>query len=349
MARSTAPFEMMAAVLAGEPPSPRLAARAFGATPDLWDRALALEACAVQLDRALRRSPLARGAPLPLLRLLGDATARAVRQALIVPVQIAELDDAARECGIRIMVLKGAARMLDGAAPGGRSMADIDVLTSTSDAGRLHEFLRARLAYEPMARSPEHHLPTLTRSGALPVEVHIRLGPTPTNLDARIWRDAQPVSGTALLTPSKTGALLHALEHGALVHWAARYRLRDLLDVAEAWTTGVDCREVAAYVRDHPQRAALMTLLGAARRFAPLIPIGRPSAWRTVRRVARARHLVAAHVRDGPRAKSLCITAGILAEASPRALLRPAQLAVFGVREARVARDVLPGGQRGAA
>jgi hypothetical protein len=44
---------------------------------------------------------------------------------------------------------------------------------------------------------------------------------------------------------------MHALEHGGLVHWAVRYRLRDLLDIAEAWTGGVDGAEVASYLRAH--------------------------------------------------------------------------------------------------
>jgi hypothetical protein len=339
----------MATVLAGETPSAPLAARAFAAPPELWQRALALEACAVQLDRVFRGSSLAGAAPLPLRQLLGDATAHAVRQSLVIPLQFAELDGAARECGARLMVLKGAAPLLEGAAPGGRSMGDIDILAAPSDAGRFHQFLRHRLGYRSAERSPEHHLPTLTRPGALPVEVHIRLGPHPTRLDTRIWRDAQRVNGTDLVIPSKTSALLHALEHGALVHWAVRYRLRDLLDIAQAWTADVDRDDVAAYVGDGPQRVALMTLLGGARRFAPAIPIGGPTAWRTVRRVARARHLVAAHVRDGARATSLCVAAGVVAEASLRALLRPAQLAVFGVHEARVDRFLPLRGDSGAA
>ena len=336
MVPSIAPYDLMTALLAAEAPAAGLIARAVSAPRRLWERALVLEACAVQFDRALRAWPVAGDLPLALRELLSDATARAVRQALAVPGQIAHVADVARECGIRVMVLKGAAQLLDGSIPGGRAMSDIDLLALPSDARRLHAALTLRLGYEPMSASPEHHLPTLTRPGALPIEVHVRLGPHPTPLDARIWRDARDVSGTELVVPSPTSALLHALEHGTLVHWAVRYRLRDLLDVAEGWTSAVDAEEVAAYAEAHSHRAALMTMLGAARRFASAIPVGRPSAWRTVRRVARARHFFAAHVQDAARAKSLCIAAGVLAEASPRALLRPAQLALFGVSEARV-------------
>jgi hypothetical protein len=260
-----------------------------------------------------------------------------------------ELAAAARGLGIRVMVLKGASRLLDAGIPGRRSMSDIDVLTSPADAGQLHQFLRHRWGYAPMSASPEHHLPTLMRPGALPIEVHVQLGPCPTGLDARIWRDARSVAGTDLVIPSATSALLHAMEHGALVHWAVRYRLRDLLDVAEAWSGDVDHEEVAGYLGRHPQRVALSTMLGGARRFAPRIPLGRRSAWRTVRRVACARHLFAAHVADGTHAESLCIAGGLLAEASPRALLRPAQLALFGVKQARIAPTAPQEGQSGAA
>ena len=337
--RSTAPYDVMVALLAGhaEQTPASTVTRAFAAPVAFWQRALVLEACAVQLDRALRASPLEPLAPSPLRRLLRDATARAVRQTLTLPGQLTELANAARELGIRIMVLKGAARALKATIPAARSMSDIDVLTAPHDAGRLHQFLRHRLGYEPLSAAPEHHLPTLMRPGTLAIEVHVRLGPRPTGLDTRIWREARGVNGTDLVVPSPTSTLLHALEHGALVHWGVRYRVRDLHDVADAWSTDVDPAEVAGYLRGHPQRAALATMIGGARCFAPDIPAGRPSAWRTIRRVATSRHFVAAHVAHGVFATSLCIAGGLLAEASPRALLRPARLALFGVNQARVA------------
>lgn len=55
-----------------------------------------------------------------------------------------------------------------------------------------------------------------------------------------------------------------------------------------------------------------------------------------MRRVARARHFFAAYVADRAFATSLCIAGSMLAQASPRALLRPAELALFGVKQARV-------------
>ena len=335
--RSIAPYDLMVAVLAGETPPANVVARAFGASATLWRRALALEACAVRFDRVLRASGLANASPPLLRQLLREATGRAVRHALTLPNQVTELSEAARELGIRIMILKGGARLLGTDTPGMRSMSDIDVLTAPADAARLHHFLRQRRGYEPMTACPEHHLPTLMRAGALPVEVHIQLGPRRTDLDVRIWRDARGVPGSDLVVPSETSALLHAMEHGALVHWAVRYRLRDLLDVAEAWSADVDADEVAAHVARHPERVALSTMQGGARRFAPGIPVGRRSAWRTVRRVAQARHVFAAYVADGSRAQSLCIAGGLLAEGSPRALLRPAGLVLFGVKQARVA------------
>jgi len=347
--RSLAPYDLMVAALRGDTPPEDGTAHAFAASPAFWQRALALEACAVQLARALRESPMNAHVPLPLRRMLSDATACAVRQALTVPAQLTELAGAAREMGMRVMVLKGAARLLQGDVPGARSMSDIDVLASPADAGRLHQFLQDRLGYAPLLTSPEHHLPTLMRVGALPVEVHIQLGPRPTDLDARIWRDAHVMPGGDLVLPSATARVLHALAHGALVHWAVRYRLRDLLDVAVAWSGDIDREEVAGYLRRHSQRAVLTTMLGGAKRFAPAIPMGHPSAWRTIRRVARVRHLVAAHILDSSRATSLCMAGGVIAEASPRALLRPAQLALFGVKQARAHPVASRLGQPGAA
>ncbi|HJU66989.1 MAG TPA: nucleotidyltransferase family protein [Gemmatimonadaceae bacterium] len=345
MVRSIAPYDLMVAVLGGSLPPQGVVAGACAASPGFWQRALTLEACPVQLDRALRGTVTERAFPAAVRRMLSDATARALRQALTVPAQLDELAGAASELGIQVLVLKGAARILQGAPPAARSMSDIDVLTSPADAGRLHHYLQRRLGYVSLAAAPEHHLPTLMRAGALPVEVHVQLGPSPTDLDARIWRDARAAVERGLLLPSPTATLLHALEHGALVHWAVRYRLRDLLDVAEAWNEHVEQGEVDGYVRRHPQRVALATMLEGARRFSPGIPAGRPSAWRTIRRVARVRHVLAAHIPDPGRAKSLCIAGGVLAEGSPRALLRPAQLALFGVKQARAEVLTSPRGQ----
>ena len=333
---SFAPYELISAVLAGETPCEMVAARAFRAPHELWWRALAIEGCAVQFARRLRRSDMSGSVPSPIRDRLSEAAQRAVREALAVPGQVSELSEVARECGARVLLLKGAARLLSHDVPGERSLSDIDVLAAPRDARRLHALLQYRLGYQSTNAAPEHHLPVLFRPGALPIEVHVQLGPRPTNLDERIWQDARELADTGIAVPSPTGALLHALEHGALVHWAVRYRLRDLLDAAEGWIVGVDGDEVVRHVRAHPQRRALETTLGAARRFAGAIPVIRRSAWRTVRRVARARHLIAAYIRPSVLAESLCIAAGVLAEASPRAMLRPAELAVFGVRQARV-------------
>lgn len=218
--------------------------------------------------------------------------------------------------------------------PGERSIGDIDVLAAASDAQRLHQLLRDRFGYRAMAASPEHHLATLLRQDSLPVEIHVQTGPERSPLDEEIWRDTRTAEGAEI--PSPTTAMLHWLEHGALVHWAVRYRLRDLVDVASAWNASVDRDRVVAYVRRHRQRHALETLLSASHRFAPAVPVLRRRAWRAVRRVAHTRHIVAAMVRAPALAQSLCIAAGVLAEASPRALVRPAKLALFGVRPPRL-------------
>src|SRR5687767_15967289 len=135
----------MCSVLAGDRPSASLAARASDASADLWLRALMLEGCAVQLERAIRTLALSGVLPPPVQSFLRDAAAHAVRQALTMPAQITEIANVARELGIRIILLKGAARLLEGAMPGGRSISDIDLLVAADDAGVLHRSLRERL------------------------------------------------------------------------------------------------------------------------------------------------------------------------------------------------------------
>jgi hypothetical protein len=332
--RSAAPYELMSVVLAGETPAASLVAQAFEAPATHWTRALALEGCAVQLDRALRSSTAVRVTPPWLHEELAAATATAITRGLHVSAQLTELSEIAASLGIRMLLLKGAARLLERSIiPGERSISDIDVLAPAADARRLHLELCERYGYRALAAAPEHHLPTLLRTGSLPVEVHVQTGPARSPLDDQIWRDARVQNGVHL--PSPTMALLHWLEHGALVHWAVRYRLRDVLDVAAAWSARVDREHVIRYLRQHHQRVALETLLSAAHRFSSDVPTIRPRAWTTVRRVAYTRHFIAATIRPPALAKSLCIAAGVLAEASPRALWRPAHLALFGVRQAR--------------
>jgi hypothetical protein len=146
----------------------------------------------------------------------------------------------------------------------------------------------------------------------------------PLALDVEIWRDTRSVvlDGYPIEIPSPTSMLLHTLEHAAGLNWAGRYRLRDIIDAASLFRHVVSVEAVTAYVRASPTRAAFETLLSAAHELEPRSPRSRARAWRTVRRVSRARIVVAVLPRNRLVAERCFRYAGILAEGSPRTLAR---------------------------
>ena len=267
-------------------------------------------------------------------RFLHDATGESLRHSILAHGQLAEIGRVAREHGIRVIVLKGAARLLTGTSGGRRSLADIDLLAPPDDAARLHALLQSEHRYSVRGDAQRHHLSPLARPGSLPVEIHVRLADEPMPLDAAIFARTRriPHGGAALEVPSPTNMLLHTLEHATALNWMTRYRLRDIIDVAACFTDEVNADVIRAYVQVSPRRGALETLLSAAHDIAPRIPCGRPDAWRTVRRVARAR--LGAAVAFGQRdvAERLFRYVGVLAEGSPATIGRAALAGVSWLR-----------------
>jgi hypothetical protein len=298
--------------------------RAFAEPVGRWHRILGFDGCAVQLDRALGRAGLVAEAPEPLRHLLRAATGESLRHGLLVHRQLAEVAALGAREGIRVMALKGAARLLAGELPGTRSIADIDLLAAPRDAARLHELLQRELGYVGDGEAYAHHLAGLTRRGSLGIEVHVRLTPTPLGLDAEIWQATRPVSlgGHPIELPSPTNLLLHTLEHAVRVNWTARYRLRDILDVAALFTADVDRERVLAHVAASDCRQPMRTVLAAARDLQPAIPVARAGAWRVVRRVGRARLALATLPRTPLIAERWFRYAGVIAEGSPRTVGR---------------------------
>src|SRR4051812_25131743 len=170
-------------VLRARPTSSDQRRRAFAEPLGRWHRTLGLDGCAVQFDRALHRAGLTEEAPAPLRRLLREATNESLRHAMLVHGQLAGLAALCAREAIRLMPLKGAARLLAGELPGMRSIADIDVLTDPADASRLHSLLQRELGYAVDGDAYPHHLPGLTRPGSLGIEVHVRLAPDRLPLD----------------------------------------------------------------------------------------------------------------------------------------------------------------------
>lgn len=320
---STTVYDLVADVVRGAVPDVRARARAFAIPARRWHRVLGFDGCAVQFDRALQRAGLAAEAPPELRRLLRDATNTALQRALLVHAQLAEIGQLCSEGGIRVMALKGAARLLAGELAGSRSIADIDLLVAPRDARALHAMLQRELGYAVDGEEYPHHLAGLTRTGSLGIELHHRLTPDALPLDDSIWSDARPAPGVnGIAVPSATGLLLHTLEHAARVNWTARYRLRDVLDVAALDTDAVDAGRVARYVAASDFGRPMRTLLGAARASRSPAGVRANDSWRTVRRVGRSRIALAAWPRAPRIAERFFRYAGVLAEGSPRTIGR---------------------------
>jgi hypothetical protein len=332
-------YDVVASAVRSVPAPADRVAVAHAAAPAVWDRVLALEACGPWVDR-VRRGNAAIGRALApadaALRIQGEG---AVRQGLVAYGQLAEIATLAARIGVRVLALKGAARLLGGEVPGRRWVSDIDLLPEAGSATLFFDALIRERGYTiDGAITPERHRPMLVRAGALPVEIHDRLTDGGSSIDTRIWEGATDVAvgGATIAIPSPTARVLHTLQHALVVHRTMRFRLRDVTDVSTVWeTAGVDHDAVRQWVTREPYAAPAATLLAAA----GVSPYAAASerAWGTVRRVAVARLSVPA--RSDVRASNdpLVYVAGQLAEGSPavlaglawRALLRPWRVATI--------------------
>jgi Uncharacterised nucleotidyltransferase len=318
---AAAVYDVLAAAVRGSaPPLPHRVALALDATPDVWDRVLMLETCGPWVDRVRRANPQVAAAVRPADNMLRVQGEYAVFQGIAAGAQLAEVAVLAERLGVRVLALKGAARLLSGEAPGRRSLSDIDLMTEPGGATALFDGLMRECGYAiDGAVTPERHRQMLVRAGALPIEIHERLTDAGSSIDAHIWEGAVDVRlGTATLAvPSPTARVLHTVQHALVVHRTVRYRLRDVTDVRTVWAaTGVERDAVRQWVARQPYRGAADTLLAAA----GVIPEGADRAWGRIRRVAVARLSVPG--RDGVRATEdpLVYVASQLAEGSPRVL-----------------------------
>ena len=218
---------------------------------------------------------------------------------------------------------QGCARLLAGELAGSRSISDIDLLVAPRDAEALHALLRRELGFAVEGAAYPHHLSGLTRAGSLGIELHHRLAPLALPLDEEIWNATRHAPGIeAVELPSPTNLLLHTLEHAVRVNWTARYRLRDVLDVAALDTTAVDAGRVAAYLGASDCRGPMRILLGAAQAVTSPATPRADHAWKTVRRVGRTRIALAAWPRAPRVAERFFRYGGVVAEGSPRTIGR---------------------------
>ena len=336
MRDAAAVYGVLSGVVRGTPASSAECAVARGAPAALWERAVHLEACGAWLERARRAAPMGLEPAEPLLRAEGET---AIRQALVAFAQMSEIARVAERAGVRVLVLKGCARLLSGERPGQRSVADIDLLADPSNAVLLHAALQREAGYVvDGAVTPDRHLPMLVHaSGAkLPVEIHSQLTDQGSALDRAIWHDTESValSDVTVSIPSPTSRALHTIAHAIVVHRTLRFRLRDVIDVATVCAApGVDLDAVRHWIAADRDRPAVETLMAAAG-VAPYAA-GSERAWKTVRRVAVARLTVPARAGVQAPKDPLVYIAGQLAEGSAtvlgglawRAFRRPRQTA----------------------
>ena len=323
---SVAIYDLLIDVFRGLPVEESLRDRAFHAPAERWRRVLGFEGCEVQFDRAVRVASWRREVPATLRRILAEASAASMRAGMLAHRQLAEIAQIAGVSGMRVMALKGAARVLASESIGTRSMSDVDLLLAPAQAARFHEMLQDELGYSPTGPGRGHHLPVLRRADSLDIDVHFKLGPGSAALDATMWNDTRSVAieGCIIELPSPTSMVLHVLEHGAVVNWMGRYRLRDILDIASLFTADVADAVVMSHVRQSPAHSSFETLLSAAHEIEERVPRPRAHAWRTVRRVSRAR-LAFAILPGNPRvAERVYRYVGVLAEGSPRMMMRAA-------------------------
>ncbi len=346
-ADARAVYDLVVAVVAGAPVSAPVAERAGRAPVAVWEHVLELEGCAAWLEHKSRGNQSTAAQVAPAGPYLKAEAARSVRNAVAMVQQLAELASVATEVGARVLVLKGGARLLGGEPAGARGMADIDLLVAEGGGPALHAALVTRLGYasaEP--GTPARHLSSLVRAGSLPVEIHTRLSDEGSSLDRRVWEGTRQVAvgAAAVEIPGATAVLLHVIEHAVVVHRAARYRLRDVVDVGTVWTDNVDAEELRAFGNGQSQRVAMQTLVTAAARLSTAESASRPAwlsgssvdgaAWRRIRRVGRAR--LWAPPREGvpPVSDPRVIVLSQLGEGSPGPLLRLVGRAIAAPRRA---------------
>jgi hypothetical protein len=340
-ADARAVYDLIVAVVSGVPVAEPVADRAARVRTAVWEHVLELEGCAAWLEHESRRAVSISRLLTPAAAYIRAESTRSLRNAVAMVQQISEIASLAVELGARVLVLKGGARLLAGEPAGARTMADIDLLTNEADAPALHAALQARLGYLPEEPgTPVRHLPSLIRAGSLPVEIHLRLSDEGSSLDRRVWQGMRSVQlGQATVDiPGATPLMLHAIEHAVVVHRAARYRLRDVIDVATAWTEDVDAGELVEFTTRHSQREAMQTLVTAASRLARSASASNPAwltrsgptgaAWRRVRRVGRARLWAPPRPGIPPASDPRVFVLSQLAEGSPGPLIRLAARAI---------------------
>jgi hypothetical protein len=175
---------------------------------------------------------------------------------------LGELDSQARERGIPIVALKGAALHARGVyAAGERPMADVDLLVADADAQRTTQMLtefgfgagsvtRKHRTFEPPGRPEEVTGLGESGSGPVKIELHTKIReflPLQAVEVSQLIFPAQPHPGINAY-PSHTALLLHVLLHAAGGMITRETRLLHLHDIARL-TQGMNAGDWDAFFR----------------------------------------------------------------------------------------------------
>ncbi|PIE07072.1 MAG: hypothetical protein CSA74_09205 [Rhodobacterales bacterium] len=216
---------------------------------------IAVQSCAhVVIASGFERAPdLAAALPRDLTIVFHELGAANLTRNAAIREQLAVLGGVLHRAGLRGVVLKGAAELLDPLFPNPafRFLSDVDLLLTEAEAGAAFAALTGAGAIprDDAARPGHHHLaPLYHPDWPVPVELHKRLGPVrhAAHLTAALHETARDAALPGLALPTPPHRLAHAVLHAQLP-WRQRmgeFSLRDALEF-ELLTRALAPAEVA--------------------------------------------------------------------------------------------------------
>ena len=185
--------------------------------------------------------------------------------------QLREIAAALNRAGIEPVVLKGLAYLLTGtySDAAARYLSDIDLLVPKAQLRSAVEVLQG-YGYQPDETDPvasfRHHLPTFSRAGSLPVELHHSVG---LGVCQKILPAEELIHNSSLMTwngvrvriPSPDHLVTHLIIHSQLVHpyveriWPPLRALYDLASLERRFETSIGWAEIAQRFQSRRQYA----------------------------------------------------------------------------------------------
>jgi hypothetical protein len=229
-----------------------------------WRASLRQERCAAPVKSRVAAWREEKTLPAELSSPLEERALEEWQRILMARAQLHQLEQIAREHGIRIVVLKGGVAAV--AQQEAVDLVDIDVLARPSEAHMLARLLD-EAGYAGEGFSSTQHLRSRVRRGSLMVEVHQELDVGDPTWSAGVWNRIVPIQGMShLLRLAPQDHLWHLLYHVGVAHPYRRSALRDLLLTSAAVAECAE-GEIAALTQridPLPQRKVVADLLAMA-------------------------------------------------------------------------------------